>query len=95
MKSNGLSMAIAMVLAGSAWVAPAAWAQDQKPAASSDAQSARNLGTVVVTARKREETLPHTLCPNSRRWWKRTLTHQGRSYGWLWVLRELEMAGSI
>ena len=57
MKSNGLSMAIAMVLAGSAWVAPAAWAQDQKPAASSDAQSARNLGTVVVTARKREETL--------------------------------------
>ena len=57
MKSNGLSMAIAMVLAGSALAAPTAWAQDQQPAESADAQSSRNLGTVVVTARKREETL--------------------------------------
>ena len=50
MKSNGLSMAIAMVLAGSALAAPTAWAQDQQPAESADAQSSRNLGTVVVTA---------------------------------------------
>ena len=57
MKSNGLSMAIAVVLAGSAWVAPTAWAQEQPPAESSDSDSSRNLGTVVVTARKREETL--------------------------------------
>ncbi len=57
MKSNGLSMAIAVVLAGSAWAAPTAWAQEQQPAASSDSDSSRNLGTVVVTARKREETL--------------------------------------
>ena len=57
MKSNGLSMAIAVVLAGSAWVAPNAWAQEQQPSESSDAKTSRNLGTVVVTARKREETL--------------------------------------
>ena len=57
MKSNGLSMAIAVVLAGSAWIAPNAWAQEQQPSESSDAKTNRNLGTVVVTARKREETL--------------------------------------
>ena len=56
MKSNGLSMAIAVALAGSAFFAPGALAQQaQEPA--SDADASRNLGTVVVTARKREETL--------------------------------------
>ncbi len=59
MKNNGLSLAIAVALAGSAWIAPNAWAQEQaeQPAAATDAQSNRNLGTVLVTARKREETL--------------------------------------
>ncbi len=62
MKSNGLSLAIAMALAGSAWIAPAAQAQQQdapgQPAGSVAREAqARNLGAVVVTARKREETL--------------------------------------
>lgn len=56
MKNNGLSMAIAVALAGSAWIAPTAWAQEQ-PANAPDPQSTRSLDTVVVTARKREETL--------------------------------------
>lgn len=54
MKSNGLSMAIAMALAGTAFVAPNASAQ-QQPAEPSSRE--RALDTVVVTARKREETL--------------------------------------
>ena len=50
MKRKHLSLAIGCVL-----LAPAAWAQEATPAeASSDAT---NLGTITVTARKREETL--------------------------------------
>ena len=56
MKSNGLSLAIAMALAGTAFVAPNAHAQ-QAPANDTTSKTERSLGTVVVTARKREETL--------------------------------------
>ncbi len=54
MKSNGLSMAIAMALAGSAFVAPTATAQQAPEGPQSEE---RSLDRVVVTARKREETL--------------------------------------
>lgn len=56
MKSNGLSLAIAMALAGTAFAAPGAHAQET-PANDSTSKTERSLGTVVVTARKREETL--------------------------------------
>nr|WP_231120433.1 TonB-dependent receptor [Lysobacter tabacisoli] len=58
-----LSIAIAAALAAPCvLLAPAAWAQDAAPAATStqdatDANRATTLGTVTVTARKREETL--------------------------------------
>ncbi|HEV8695527.1 MAG TPA: TonB-dependent receptor plug domain-containing protein, partial [Lysobacter sp.] len=62
MKRKYLSLAIGGVLLSSAMTAPLAWAQDAAPASnqrSADAQDAKatTLGTVTVTARKREETL--------------------------------------
>ena len=56
MKSRYLSMAIAMALTATALGAGPAAAQDA-PAGKPESRKAGNLGEVVVTARKREETL--------------------------------------
>ncbi|QSX79118.1 TonB-dependent receptor [Agrilutibacter solisilvae] len=57
MKRKYLSVAIGSVLLSSAIAAPAAWAQDPPAAPAEQQARATTLGTVTVSARKREETL--------------------------------------
>src|SRR5688572_31049348 len=57
MKRKYLSVAIGGIVLSSAFAAPAAWAQDADAAPAEPQARATTLGTVTVSARKREETL--------------------------------------